>query len=326
MIFSRTPYRISFFGGGSDYPIYYEKYGGEVISASIDKYLYIFLRDLPNYYNFKYRTSYSIIEQEKKLDNLKHPVFRNALKLLKIKKGVEISYMGEIPASSGMGSSSACVVGTINAMNFYQNKNLSKKELAKKSILFEQNILKENVGSQDQIVCSYGGFNNIIFKKNHGFEVKRIKNPRFKYNLSKNSLLVFTGKQRHADKIVKSYIKKLDNKKKNNIDKILQYLNDAKNCIIKNDIEEFGKLLRKSWIEKKNLSPEISSNEIDKLINLGIENDSCGEKLLGAGGGGFVYFIFPNQHTKEKFKKKISKKYSYFDVNFTDNGSEVKHL
>ncbi len=175
MIISKTPYRISFFGGGTDYPDWYRKYGGEVISTTIDKYIYITVRYLPPFFKHKYRIVYSNVETVKKVNDIKHIVVRELIKDTKIKKGIELHYDGDLPAKSGMGSSSSFVVGCMNVF-LSLNKDLNeKKYLAKKSVNFEQNILKEIVGSQDQVAASYGGFNSIKFKRDGSFLVKPIK-------------------------------------------------------------------------------------------------------------------------------------------------------
>ena len=169
MIISKTPYRISFFGGGSDYPNWYNYFPGLVLSATINKYLYISIRELPNFFNHKYRIVWSKIENVKTINQIDHKVIRKLLNFYKIKNGLEIHYDGDLPARSGMGSSSAFVVGSINAINIYNNVNLSKYNLSKKSIEFEQNILNENVGSQDQVAATYGGVNRIDLQKKNKY-------------------------------------------------------------------------------------------------------------------------------------------------------------
>ena len=197
MIISKTPYRISFFGGGTDYPSWYIKKGGSVISATIDKYIYISLRKLPPFFNHKYRIVWSRIETVKKLRQIKHKVVREMINKYKIKEGLEIHYDGDLPARSGMGSSSVFVVGLMNLFNHFNNKNIKKKKLAADSIYFEQKILKEVVGSQDQVAAAYGGFNKIYFKKNGGFRVEPISiKLKVIKKLNKNLLLVYTGYKR----------------------------------------------------------------------------------------------------------------------------------
>ena len=175
MIISRTPYRISFFGGGTDYPEWYKKFGGEVISTSINKYVYISVRNLPKFFKHKYRILYSKDEQVQKIDDIKHKPVREILKYYKINDGIEVHYDGDIPARTGVGSSSAFVVGFLNAIMQLKKININKYDLSKKSIFLETKVLNEVVGSQDQVACAHGGFNNIIFNKNGSFLVKKIK-------------------------------------------------------------------------------------------------------------------------------------------------------
>ena len=212
MIITKTPYRISFFGGGSDYPSWYKRYGGKVISTSINKHLYISCRFLPNFFKHKYRVAWSKIEETKNINEIKHNAVREILKYLKSKKGLEIHYDGDLPARSGMGSSSCFVVGLLKAIYELENKYIDKKFLAKKSIYLEQNIMKEAVGSQDQIAASYGGFNKISFKKKN-FNVKKITTKNLKL-LNNNLLLIYTGIRRTAHFVAKTFINKLQNEKK----------------------------------------------------------------------------------------------------------------
>ena len=217
MIISKTPYRISFMGGGSDYPEWYVKNGGLTLSTTIDKYIYISCRNLPPFFKHKYRIVWSQLEQVKKIGHIKHNVVREMLKHFKIKNGLEIHYDGDLPARSGMGSSSVFVVGLMNLLNNFQGKTIAKKTLAKKSIYFEQKILKEVVGSQDQVAASYGGFNKIIFRTCGDFKLQPISVKKKTLNqLNKNLLLVYTGINRTAHDIARGYVNKLHKSKKRN--------------------------------------------------------------------------------------------------------------
>ena len=252
MIISKTPYRISFFGGGTDYPSWYKKNGGSVISATIDKYIYISCRTLPPFFKHKYRIVWSHIETVKKLRQIKHKAVREMLKKYKITQGLEIHYDGDLPARSGMGSSSVFVVGLMNLFNNFNNKKVNKKNLANKSIFFEQKVLKEVVGSQDQIAATYGGFNKIIFKKNGAFTIKPISiNKKTIKKLNKNLLLVYTGYKRTAHHIAKSYVSKLQTSKKEYILKISNYVKKAEKALQKGQLDNFGRLLNDAWLEKK---------------------------------------------------------------------------
>ena len=222
MIISKTPYRISFFGGGSDYPEWYLQNGGLVISSTINKYIYISCRELPPYFNHKHRIVYSIVEEIKKVSDIKHRVVKHAIKNILKKKnsklGLEIHYDGDFPSRTGMGSSSSFVVGLLNVLNNFFNKEVSKNYLADQSIYLEQKILKETVGSQDQIASSFGGFNEIIFKKNGLYKINPLlTNKKDLETLEKNLILVFAGvrpRSNTANDIAKTYVKQLQKNKK----------------------------------------------------------------------------------------------------------------
>ena len=217
MIVSKTPYRISFFGGGTDYPIWYKKFGGEVISTSINKYIYLSVRDLPPFFKHKYRIVYSKTEIANNLKSIKFKVVRKILEEFKINKSLEIHYDGDLPARSGMGSSSSFVVGLVNIFNTYNKKHLNPKKLSLQSLNFEHNIMNEIVGSQDQIAASHGGFNSIKFLKNGNYKLENFNlNQDYFKKLNDNLVLVYTGINRTARVVAKSYIDKLNNVKKRN--------------------------------------------------------------------------------------------------------------
>ena len=226
MIISKTPYRISFFGGGSDYPNWFNRYTGKVLSTTINKHIYISCRFLPNFFNHKYRIVWSKIENVKNINQIQHKVVKNLLMHLKISQGLEIHYDGDLPARSGMGSSSSFSVGLIKALNEFKNIKLSKIQLANKAIYFEQKILKEVVGSQDQVAAAFGGFNKILFNKEGGIKIKKINSKHLK-PLNSNLLLIYTGIQRNAEKIAKKYVHNLIDKKKWNIERIIEYVDES---------------------------------------------------------------------------------------------------
>ena len=323
MLITKTPYRISFFGGGSDYPSWYLNHPGKVISTTIDKYLYITLKEPPIYSNSNYKISYRITEHENDLKNIKHPIVREMLKYYKYKKGIDINYDGDLPSKSGMGSSSSFVVGLMLAMQtLVDKKKLTKFSLAKKCVFFEQKILKEIVGSQDQIAASYGGFNLLKFDKKKLFEINSFnKHNSFKKKLNSNLFLIYTGKQRRAHLVAKSYVNTLTNKNFNAIKSILQITSEAEKSIIRNKPDDFGKLLNDAWLIKKSLSNKVSNKQIDELYMQGLNYGALGGKLLGAGGGGFVLFYVPEKNHK-RFLNKFGKQ-KIVDFNFENNGSRV---
>ena len=322
MIISRTPYRISFFGGGTDYPEWYKKFGGEVISTSINKYVYISVRNLPEFFKHKYRILYSKDEQVQKVENIKHKPVREILKYYKINNGIEVHYDGDIPAKTGVASSSAFVVGFLNAITALKNKNINKLDLARKSIFLETKILNEVVGSQDQVACACGGFNNIIFNKNGSFKVKKINiENEDKVILQNNLFLVYSKIQRTAEIVAKSFVNNLSEKKIKEMQTINGILKDAKKIIRSKKFGDFGKLLHESWLAKRSLSSKVTNHKIDELYNFALEAGAEGGKLLGAGGGGFfVFYVKRNKH--KKFIKKM-KKTLILPFQFDDTGSKI---
>ena len=322
MIISKTPFRISFFGGGSDYPEWYSKFGGQVISTTINKYAYIYVRELPKLYDYNYRVIYSKDEIANDLNKIKHKPVREILKYFKIKKPLHIQYDGDLPARSGMGSSSAFVVGFLNNILTLQKKKFTRRYLAEKSIFLEKSILKETVGSQDQIACTYGGLNNIKFNKNGSFKVEKINLNKIKLReLESNLFLVYSKVQRIAEVVAKTFVNSLSDKNYKNMEKINSLLNEAKNNLKSNNFDLFGELLNQSWIVKKQLSNKISSKNLDEIYNNAIKAGATGGKLLGAGGGGF--FIF---YVKKKNQKKFLKKTNNLNIlpfKFDTDGSKV---
>mgnify|MGYP001196551100 FL=1 len=302
MIITKTPYRISFFGGGSDYPEWYKKFGGSVLSTTIDKHIYISCRLLPQFFNHKYRIVWSKIENVKKINQIQHRSVKNLLKYNKVKSGLEIHYDGDLPAKSGMGSSSSFSVGLMQALLKLKKKKISQLNLAKKTIFFEQNIMKETVGSQDQIAASIGGFNKIKFLKNEKIVIKKITSKNLQ-KLNSNLLLLYTGIQRDAHTIANNYVHKLSNQKEKNIRKIIQYVNLGEQFIQSGNLDDFGRLLHETWMQKKELSSTISNNKIDQLYSQFIKNGALGGKLLGAGGGGFLLLYIKNTKKNFFFKK-----------------------
>jgi len=322
MIISKTPYRISFFGGGSDYPSWYIKNGGAVLSTTIDKYIYISCRNLPPFFKHKYRIVWSQIETVKSINQIKHRAVKEMLNHYAIKDGLEIHYDGDLPARSGVGSSSVFVVGLMNLFNKFKGFKVNKKQLAEKSINFEQKILKDAVGSQDQIAAAYGGFNKIIFKVGGDFKVQPASiNQKTLNKLNKNLLLVYTGLKRTAHDIAKTYVNKLQNSKKSHILEISNFVKEGEKFLKEDNLSDFGKLLHESWLEKKKLSSSISNSSINDIYNIAIEKGALGGKLLGAGGGGFFLFYVP-EHKQKYFIKHLNKSINV-PFKFSFEGSKI---
>jgi len=323
MILSKTPYRISFFGGGTDYPSWYQKFGGSVVSTTINKYLYITCRYRPNFFTSKYRISYSRIEEVQQINEIKHNVVRKILHHYKINKGMEIHYDGDLPSKSGMGSSSSFTVGLLHLLCNLKNEKISKKTLAKKSIFFEQHILKEIVGSQDQIAAAYGGFNKINFLKNGSFNVKKLFEKKTAENLNKNLILIHSGIYRRAENIAKTFVNKIKYKD-SLMNQIHSLVEEAINLLNKNQYDEFGRLLGESWKLKMSLSSQITNIKINDMYNAAIANGALGGKILGAGGGGFLLLYVPDNKKKKVlnlFKKKV-----VVPFKFENNGSSIINI
>ncbi len=321
MIISKTPYRISFFGGGSDYPSWYKKNGGEVLSSTINKYIYISCRFSPEYFKKKYRIVWRKIENVQNINHINHKAVRELLKYLKIKPGLEIHYYGDLPARSGMGSSSCFTVGLMQSLYKIKKINLNKLKLAEKSIYFEQKIMKEVVGSQDQTSAAFGGFNKIIFNKDNSIQVKKISSNKNIKKLNDNLILIYTGINRTAHKIANNYVNKLTGIKSGHIKKIISYVNEGEKILNSGRVEDFGLLLHEAWMEKKALSNLITKPKINEIYDQAIKYGALGGKLLGAGGGGFLLMYMERNKRKNFFKK--YKNLVNIPFSFTTSGSEI---
>jgi len=300
VIISRTPLRVSFFGGGTDYNVWLKNNNGSIISTTINKYNYINIRYLPKFFNYNNCIRYYRREETKNIEEIKHNSVRETLKFLKINKGIEIIHNADLPARGGLGSSSSFTVGLLNAVYALNGQMISKRNLALNAIEIEQNKIKENVGLQDQIATAFGGFNRIDFNNNH-FEVSPIiMNQSNLSKLEKNLLLIFTGLQRNASDIAKHQIQNIYKKKKE-LNEMIKIVNEAYEILSdKNfNIKKFGNLLHKQWYLKKQMSQKISNNKIDEVYNEAINCGAYGGKLLGAGGGGFM-IICANLSSQKK--------------------------
>lgn len=300
MVITKTPFRISFFGGGTDYPVWYKENSGAVLSTTIDKYCYISCRYLPPFFEHKHRIVYSKIENVKEIREIQHPAVKAILEFCKIDKGIEIHHDGDLPARSGLGSSSSFTVGLLHSLHALKGYISSEPQLAKEAIHIERNILKEHVGSQDQISAAYGGFNKIIFNKDDEFRVEPITVRKERMQqLEDHLLLIFTGFSRFASEIAQEQIKNTPRKREElssmqeMVEKAVGIINDDK------DMMEFGKLLHKTWMLKKSLSDKITTSAVDEIYRSALKAGAVGGKLLGAGGGGFMLlFAPPERHNK----------------------------
>jgi D-glycero-alpha-D-manno-heptose-7-phosphate kinase len=323
MIISRTPHRISFFGGGTDYPSWYLEHGGKVLGVAIDKYSYITCRKLPPFFTHKHRILYSKIETVQILDEIQHPSVRETLKYMQITNGLEIHHDGDIPARSGMGSSSAFTVGLLKTLYAFEGKLISKENLYKEAIYIEQNLIHENVGSQDQVWAACGGLNTIEFLQNGEIIVEPIIMKESCLQSFENKfMLFFTGLSRYASDIAKEKIANIP-KKKDELLKIRQLVDDAQKILVSgnNDFTDFGKLLNETWKLKRRLSDKISNGEIDDMYKTAMANGAVGGKLLGAGGGGFMLFYVEPEHQPRVKESLMNYLHVPFEFDFT--GSEI---
>lgn len=323
MIITRTPFRISFFGGGTDYPAWFQQHGGQVLSTTIDKYCYITCRHLPPFFDYKHRIVYSAIENVRHWDEIQHPAVRAVLGWSNCGKGLEIHHDGDLPARSGLGSSSSFTVGLLHALAALKGRYVSKKQLASNAIHIEQEVIGENVGSQDQIAAAYGGLNRIEFTRNGNFEVSPvIVRPQRLRELQSHLMLCFTGFSRIASEIAKSQIESI-RQRDVELHRMAEMVEEAIRILHSRSsrIDAFGELLHEGWLHKKSLSDRVSTPEIDEIYQTALDAGATGGKILGAGGGGFLLlFVKPalQQRVREKLDHLVHVPFS-----FDDSGSRV---
>lgn len=294
MIITRTPYRISFFGGGTDYPAWYNEHGGAVLATSINRYCYITCRYLPPFFEHKHRIVYSIIEDVKTVEEIKHPAARESLKYMQITEGLEIHHDGDLPARAGLGSSSAFTVGLLHALHALRGEMRSRLQLAQEAIHVERNMIGENVGSQDQTAASFGGLNMIQFTQGDHITIHpvTVKAERIT-QVHSHLLLYFTGFSRTASEIAADQIRNTPNKTKE-LHALRAMVDEAVTILCgNNDIGDFGRLLHEGWKIKRSLSTKISNSYLDDIYTKAQQAGALGGKLLGAGGGGFMLFFVP---------------------------------
>ena len=325
MISCRTPFRISLFGGGTDFPEWYKKNDGMVIAGSINKYCYINVRYLPPVFKFNYRLRYHHTEQVKNINNINHGPYREILKYFNYQKDhIEIVHSADLPSLSGLGGSSSSTVCAIHAISALRDELLNKKKIAKLAIDIEQKRLKESVGSQDQITAAFGGFNLIEFNSSKNFYVQNIIGQKKIDTLNKSSILLYTGIRRLSEKIEKNKIKKIKNGLN---EKILDTINDITKKALTEftkremNLKKIGKLMNLYWEEKKKLTKGVTNKHVDNICNIAHKNGAYGCKLLGSGGGGFVY-ILCSPKNKRKIEKKLSK-FKIVNFVFENSGSTI---
>lgn len=322
MIISRTPFRISFFGGGTDYPVWFEENGGAVLATTFDKYSYISCRQLPPFFDHKHRIAYSSIERVNSLEEINHPSVRETLRFMRIEGGLEIHHDADLPARTGLGSSSSFTVGLLNALYALNGRMPSKEELAKTAIYIEQDLIKENVGSQDQTLAAYGGFNYVEFKPNREIVVKPVTLTMERSQLFNDHLMLFfTGFSRTASEIAKTQIKNT-RQKTAQLKRMKQMVEEGLAILCSDhDLNDFGELLHEGWQLKRSLSDKISNQAIDNLYEVARSAGAVGGKLLGAGGGGFL-LIFAHPKEQPAIREKL-KNLLYVPFKLESTGSQI---
>lgn len=294
MLISRTPFRVSFFGGGTDYPAWFKDHGGAVLSCALHHYCYVSARFLPPFFNHRSRIVWSKIELVREASEIEHLAIRGALEHLSISKGVEIHHQGDLPAWSGIGSSSSFSVGLFAALYHLLGREPCKRELAEAAINLEQVILKENVGIQDQIAAAYGGFNHIVIGGDGRFDVRPVDLPCDRQtHFFANFMLFYTGNARYSSEIAGETIQTLE-KRAPDLHRIAEMVDSALDIVKSGaDLTDFGRMLHDSWLIKRSLTPKISTTETDDIYARARAAGAIGGKILGAGGGGFMLLFVP---------------------------------
>lgn len=320
-VITRTPLRISFVGGGTDMPYFYNKYGGRTISVAIDKYIYVTAK-YHNNFKEKYRLNYSETEIVNKINKIKNLRIKEAIKLLKITKPLYINTFADVPANSGLGSSSSFTVGLVNALCKLENKNFSRRKIAELSYKIEAKITSNSLGKQDQYIAAFGGMKYIKYTKNR-ISISPINLSQKKIKFLFNSIIIiWTGKNRHSVNVLKDQKKNIKKNyaNLNLLNKLTKkFLKEIKNK--KLNIKILGKIISDSWQIKKSLGRLITNNQINKIYNKIAHKKSYGGKLLGAGNGGFLLFVI-NHKNKKNFVKSF-KNYQYLNLNLENNGTAI---
>jgi D-glycero-alpha-D-manno-heptose-7-phosphate kinase len=297
MIITRTPLRVSFFGGGTDYPAWFREHGGAVLATTIDKYLYLHCRYLPPFFDFKSRIVWSKIEQVQQPSEIAHPAIRGVLEWMKVGEGVEIHHHGDLPARTGLGSSSSFSVGLLHALHALRGELVSKRKLAEEAIFVEQQVLQENVGVQDQIQSAFGGLNRIDIRTDGSFEVTPlvVRAERL-VGLQKHLLLLYTGLSRTASEIAAEQVATVGAKTAE-LKAMREMVDQGEKILVgTGDLREFGRLLDESWKLKRSLSSKIAPGFVNEIYDMARQAGADGGKLLGAGGGGFMLiFVTPDK-------------------------------
>ena len=321
MIITKTPFRMSFFGGGTDIESFFSKYKGSVLSTTFDKYCYVNVRHLPPFFSYKSELSYSKVERINNINEIEHPAIRNAMKMLDINE-IRLTYEADLPARSGLGTSSSFAVGMLNAFHALKGQYIDKRSLANEAIYLERILCSESGGWQDQIAASFGGLNRIDFFAG-GYNVSPIiMSPTRKKTLNDNLMMFFTGFTRFSAEIQKVNLKS-NGDKVSMLKEMLSLVDYAEEILKKEtfDLDEFGRLLNQTWQLKRQFGPAVSTSKIDLLYEKGIAAGALGGKLLGAGGGGFLIFYVQPEY--QESVRRSMKDLMYIPFRFEENGSQV---
>jgi len=320
MIISQTPYRISLFGGSTDYESYYTQYGSLLLGFTMNKFCYLCVRKTPPIYDCHSRINYALTEKVSSNKEIKHNGVRGVLDFLDIDYGLEINHMADLPSQTGIGSSSSFIVGLLNSMNKINRQSMNPKQLARNAIFIERTLLAEPGGIQDQIWAAYGGFNSIDIDTEGDFEVKPLPvSQDFIYNFFNHCCLVYTGNSRESFKLAEEASSKNADSYKKVIHDISK---EAYSAFCNKDIGAIAELLKHSWEEKRKISKNISNNNINEIYDNLLKNNMVGGKLLGSGGSGFIFAIFDNKYSKKKYM--INNERNCLDVTYSNEGSIIK--
>lgn len=323
MIITKTPFRMSFFGGGTDMPSFFNEYGGAVISTTFDKYAYVNVRHLPPFMPYYTELCYSRFERVNNLDDIEHPAIREAMRMLDIHE-IRLTYEGDLPARTGLGTSSTFAVGMLNAFYALKGKYVGKRKLAEDAIYLERELCKENGGWQDQIAAAFGGLNRIDFANNQFKVTPIIIHPDKKKILNDSLMLFFTGVSRFSSEVQKDTMSNQEEKLEQ-LKEMLSLVNDAQNILESkhSDLNDFGRLLHHTWELKRKTGGKITNGSIDALYERGLKAGALGGKLLGAGGGGFLlFYIEPDK--RENLLKELNE-LMHVPFQFEDEGTSVVH-
>jgi D-glycero-alpha-D-manno-heptose-7-phosphate kinase len=323
LFISRTPFRVSLFGGGTDYPRWFREHGGAVFGAAINKYCYISVRALPPFFEHRHRIVYSKIETVREIADIQHPAVRCVLSDMAIEQGLEIHHDADLPARSGLGSSSSFTVGLLKALYAFRGQSIAADELGRCAIRIEQDVIKEAVGCQDQLWAAYGGLNRIDFSRDGAMTVSPIDlEQERRAELRQSLMLFFTGFSRFATEFAQNQIDNID-RRSFELSTIQAMVDQALGivCDPRKPMRELGVLLDESWRMKRRLADGVSNDKIDAIYQAGREAGAIGGKLLGAGGGGFIVFVV-EPGARARVRERLSQ-LVHVDFDFDDEGSQM---